>query len=166
MLNVLIYLARIRQFRLTLGGLRLYFDVNTRIYLTKAFILSVIDLYDIIYRAAASTTLRYLDTAYNDLMRSILGYTRVQHVRIVDMYKLTSLEPLSDRANRALLKFMNQVELKRIHSDVQSLLKKVDHRYGTRLHNYFVTPVSHTKFGMQKVSTRGIKLLNSDMERK
>jgi hypothetical protein len=84
-------------------------------------------MYDIVYRGAACMilTLRYLDTAYHDHMRSILGHNRAQHVRIVNMHKLASVEPPSDRANRSLQKYMNQVESKYVHSEVQSLLRNV-----------------------------------------
>ena len=155
-------ISRVKQVRTTFARLRLLFDMPTRLYLSKTFVFPVINLYDVIYGVAPARTLRRLDIAYNDLMRSALGVRRSQHVRLADMYSFTSFEPLQLRRRNSLLKFIRDVESSRLYSKIRMLFVNVNHRYSTRTHNRYVIPVSHTTIGEQRISVRGMKLLNAD----
>ena len=81
-------ISRIQQVKVMLSRLTYLFDHYERLYLVKALILPIINLYDFIYSSAASSCLRRLDVAYNDLMRVILGIRRSVHMRIDDLHKL------------------------------------------------------------------------------
>jgi hypothetical protein len=87
-----------------------------RLYLVKALVLPVINLYDFIYASASLSCLRRLDVAYNDLMRAILGIRRSVHMRIEDMHTVTGLDRLSDPRQKSLLKFMLNVIDENVHA--------------------------------------------------
>jgi hypothetical protein len=154
-------ISRIKQVRIMFARLPYLFDLTTRIYLAKTFIFPIINLYDVIYGAAPAKTIHHLDIAYNDLMRSTLGLKRSQHVRLADMYALTSFEPLRVRRNNSLLNFVENVESSRIFSMTRTLFVKARHDYDTRSRNQYVIPVSRTATGQQRIVVRGLKLLNA-----
>jgi hypothetical protein len=148
-------ISRIKQIRMLFARLPLFLDRNIRIYLTKTFVFPIINMYDFLYGTAASRTLRYLDIAYNDLMRSILGFRRTQHVRVTDMYNMTSFDPLVERRNKCLLQFMKRVKSAQLRSDIRVLLVKATHNYTSRAHDHYVIPKSSTNFRQRRVSVRG-----------
>ena len=156
-------ISRMKQTRTMLARIPFLFDTNTRIYLAKTLVLLIINMYDFIYGSSATRTLRYLDTAYNDLMRSILGFRRSQHVRIIDMYNMISFDPLAERRNKSLLKFMKNVESGQLYSSISMLFVKPTHRYATRVHDYYVIPNCKTNLGKRRVSVRGLALLNLEI---
>ena len=157
-------ISRIKRIRMMFARLPLFFDTNMRIYLAKTFVLPIINMYDFIYGAASSQTLRHLDIAYNDLMRSVLGFRRMQHVRVADMYDMASFDPLLERRNTSLLKFMKHVESGQLYSTIRLLLVKASHHYATRAHDHYVIPISNSNVGQRRVSVRGLTLLNLDMD--
>ena len=152
--------ARIRVFRLLLFKLRFLIDVPTRILIVKSMVLPVVNLYDFIYDTAPAKSLHFLNTAFNDLMRGILGVRRSCHIKISDLYKLTSLVPLQDVRRSALLKFIENIECGRFHSNIRALMVNATHHYATRAHELFVIPISNSSFGRRRVSVRGFVLRN------
>ena len=138
------------------------FDRAMRIHLCKSLLFPVIDLYDIIYDVARSDHLGRLNVAYNDLMRTVLGIRRSAHIRVSDMYKLCSFDPLPKRRQASLLKFMNDVRTERQYSEIRLLFTKVCHTYATRHCDEYVIPKSRTGTGQKRVSVHGLNLLNSD----
>ena len=153
--------ARIRHFRMILTKLRSLLDLQTRIYLTKTLMLPVINLYNFIYGAAQLKTLRVLDVAYNDLMRGILGVTRVQRISIQQLYEYTSLQPLDVYRDDWLLKFINKVESGRFYSTIRNCMVSTDHHYATRTRDNFIIPNSNSRYGRMRVSVRGFRLRNT-----
>jgi hypothetical protein len=156
-------MSRIRHVRLILSRFGYMFDRTLRVYLCKTLIFPVVNLYDIIYGAANSKYLSQLNVAYNDLMRTVLGLRRREHVKISDMHKLTGFEPLAIRRNSSLLKFMNDVKCDSLFSKIRSSLRKVCHAYGTRSGNSYIIPTSRTSLGKLRIAVRGLTLLNSVM---
>jgi hypothetical protein len=86
--------SRIKQFRYMLTRLRCTFSPALRAHLSKVFIIPIIDLCSIIYASANVCSLRRLDVAYNDLMRTIAGTRRSDHISVYSLYRMSSLEPL------------------------------------------------------------------------
>lgn len=76
------------------------------------------------------------------------------------MHELTAFEPLNSRRSKALLKFMSDVVAARTFSKINRLLVYANHSHDTRMSNHYLIPVSHTYLGDQRVSVRGLKLLN------
>ena len=152
--------SRIKQFRLLLSRLKGVFNLSLRIYLTKVLILPVIDLYDFIYCSGTSSDLHRLNVAYNDLMRSVLGIRRSEHMPISDLYKLTTLNALVDRRNCSLLRFMTKVVNDRIFCMFRSDCVRCSTPYATRSQNVFVVPKFSTNVGFNRICVRGLKLLN------
>jgi hypothetical protein len=137
-----------------------YFDTPTRIYVTKALVFPIINLYDFIYSVASSLHLRRLDTAYNDLMRVILGVRKSQHVRLTDMYRLTSFDELSIRRQQSHLKFMMNVKNETVFSRLRMCFITACHSYPTRSRELYKIQHCNTKFGQDRISVRGLQLLN------
>jgi hypothetical protein len=153
-------ISRAKQLRIFFNRSPYSLTATLRAYLCKTLIFPIIALYDIVYGMACTRSLRLLDTAYNDLMRSVLGLRRSQHFRISDMHKLTSFEPLNTRRTKALFKFMSDVIAARTFSKINRLLINSNHSHDTRMSNQYLIPVSRTSLGDQRVSVRGLKLLN------
>jgi hypothetical protein len=154
-------ISRIRHVRLILSRFSGMFDRSMRIYLSKVLIFPVISLYDFIYGATSTKYLVRLNTAYNQLMRTVLGIRRSEHVRIDDMYKMCGFEPLATRRRASLLKFMDDVKCERLFSNIRARVAKVSHAYSMRSHGAYVIPNSRTTLGQQRISVRGLALLNS-----
>jgi hypothetical protein len=127
----------------------------------RALLFPVIGLYDFIYDVARSDHLSRLNVAYNNLMRSVLGIRRSQHVRISDMYRLCALDPLVTRRQTSLYNFMADVRAERQYSEIRLLFAKAGHTYATRHCDQYVVPSSRTASGLKRVSVRGLKLINS-----
>jgi hypothetical protein len=155
-------ISRIRQFRLILCRLKGVFDLSLRIYLTKTLIMPVIDLYDFIYCTGTKSDLRHLDVAYNDLMRTILGIRRSEHMHVTDLYKLTTLNALEERRNLSLARFMASVVNGRLFSTIRSDCIQRLSAYATRSQNTFVIPKIRTNVGSSRICVRGLKLLNQN----
>lgn len=153
--------SRIKHFRIMLFRLRYLFDVPMRIYLAKTFVFPIINLYDFIYGAANGKQLRHLNTAYNDLMRSVLGVRKSYHLRVLDMYELTGFEPLTVRRQKSLLKFMNDVNSEKVFSKLRSCFISSRHSYSTRHYHCYQIPKCNTQVGCHSISVRGLKLLNA-----
>jgi hypothetical protein len=157
-INYIIF--RIRQFRYTLNRLRCSSNPNLRAYLAKVFILPVIDLYDFIYCTASSGNLQRLNVAYNDLMRTIIGASRSEHISIVDLCRRSTLDLLSARSDRALLTFMNKV----VSGDACSMLRSqcIPRRnvHGTRSRNIYAIPKFYTNVGSHRILVRCLKMLS------
>ena len=112
--------SRIKRVRVIFSRLAYLFNRSVRICICRSLVFPIISVYDFIYGVASMKYLSHLDTAYNDLMRAILGLRRSQHVRIAEMYNLTSFEPLAARRRTSLLKFMNDVKSERLYSKIRS----------------------------------------------
>jgi hypothetical protein len=105
-------------------------------------------------------SLRFLNTAFIDLMRNILGVKRNCHVKISDLYKITSLVPLCDTRRNSLLKFIENIEYGRLYSNIRTLMVNPTHHYATRARELFVIPTSNSAFGRRRVSVRGFAIRN------
>jgi hypothetical protein len=153
-------ISRVKQFRLMIRKLRGALTVSIRIYLTKVLILPIINLYNFIYCTGYATDLHHLDVAYNDLMRTILGYRRSEHIPISRLHTLTSLKSLVEYRNYSLLSFIAKIANNDVFSMMWSDCIRVRSTYAFRTQNRFVIPKYHTSFGMRRVCVRGLKLLN------
>jgi hypothetical protein len=155
-------ISRINLIRVVKSRFAYMFDTSLRIYLAKVLVFPVINLYDFIYGTAPSKYLRLLDTSYNDLIRSILGLRRSQHYKITDMYAMTSFDSLDVRRWSSLLKFMLDVKSDRQYSKLRTCFVKASHTHETRAHENYVIPRCRTLTGRQRISVRGLSLLNND----
>ena len=153
-------ISHIKQFRYTLFRLRCAFSPTLRAYLAKVFILPIIDLYSIIYAPASMSNLHRLDVVYNDLMRTLAGTRRSDHISINSLYQMSSLEPLRQRRDRLLLTFIHKV----LNSDVYSMLGSqcipCPRMYDTRSQNQYLIPWYNTNFGSHRILVRGLRLFN------
>jgi hypothetical protein len=135
-------------------------DTPLRVFLAKALIMPIIDMYSVIYASAARANIHRLDTAYNDLMRSVCGARRSEHIRITDLYQITALEALSVRRDRALAQLMINIVSGKTVSVMWRWCVHQAHQYNTRTQNYIV-PKHRTNVGAHRVCIRGLKLLNT-----
>jgi hypothetical protein len=152
--------SRIRHIRIILSRFSYMFDRRLRIYLCKALIFPVISMYDFVYSVAPSKYLTHLNTAYNQLMRTVLGFRQSERIRINDMYTLSGFEPLTDRRQASLLKFMHDVKCERHFSKIRTSLLKMSCAYEMRSSGKYVIPSSRTSLGQLRISVRGLRLLN------
>jgi hypothetical protein len=97
------------------------------------------------------------------MMRVILGVRRSARFRVVDLHKLTTLDRLSDRREKSLNKFMQDVVEERIHTQLRRYCTKGARVHCTRSQGYTV-PRFNTNVGRQRIVIRGLKLLNRQSE--
>ena len=152
--------SRIRQVRIMLSRFSHLFDRSLRIYLCKAILFPIVNLYDFIYGVASVKCLRHLNSAYNQLMRTVVGIRRSEHVKIADLCRISTFEPLSTRRRVSLLKFMSDVESESQYCKIRHRFIKARHNYGTRSYDNYIIPSSRTALGQLRVSVRGLRLLN------
>ena len=100
---------------------------------------------------------------FNHLMRTILGYRPSQHVKIADMYRLTTFIPLCARRQTALVKFIRDVKNEQQFSVIRSCLVNRLHPYATRGREHYVIPNTLTTWGLRRISVRGLKLHNAEL---
>ena len=156
-------ISRVKQITIMLIRLAHLFSRSIRQDIVKALVLPVINLYDFIYASASTSYLHRLDIAYNDLMRVILGIRRSVHFRVADLHKATSLDRLSDRRQKSLCKFMQEVVEERIHSRLRQYCLKRSYSYSMRSCSY-VIPRFSTNIGRQRIVVRGLKLLSQQSD--
>jgi hypothetical protein len=152
--------SRIGQFRYMLNRLRCAFDPVLRAYLAKTLILPVIDLYDFIYCSTWSVNLHHLDVAYNNLMRTITGVRRSEHVAITDLCRRCGFELLQVRRDRALTTFMRKVVSGNVCSTLNLQCVRGNSLHDTRSRDRYVIPKSTTSVGSRRILVRGLKMLN------
>ena len=154
-------ISRINQVKVMLIRLSHLFDRYTRLYLVKALLLPIINLYDFIYDSAKLTNLHALDVAYNNIIRVILGIRKSAHFRVADLHTLTNQDKLSDRRQKSLLKFMHNIVEGKTHSRLRQFCVKGIRTHVTRSRGYTI-PRFKTNIGRQRIVVRGLKLLNVD----
>jgi hypothetical protein len=136
------------------------FDRSMRVYLCKALLFPIINLYDIIYGVASAKCLARLNSAYNSLMRTVAGIHRSQHVRITDLYSMTTFDSLTKRRQTSLYNFMSNVRTGNQYSVLRNSFVKLSHNYATRAFDNYAVPSSRREVGQKRVCVRGLKLLN------
>ena len=153
-------ISRVKQFKRLLWKFNGAFDAKLRNHLAKTLILPVISLYDFIYSTANIRDLHYLDVAYNDLMRSVLGFRRSAHVPIKELHSLTSFSTLEDNRNHSLVSFITKIVNDRMFSTFRSDCVRRIPTYDTRSNAKFVVPKYYTSVGARRICVRGLKLFN------
>jgi hypothetical protein len=151
-------ISRIRQVRIVCRYSYL-FDRSLRVCLCKSLIFPIISQYDYIYASAPRKYLNHLNTAYNQLTRTVLGLKRSQHVTVKEMYALSSFVPLATRRHESLL-IMYDVKSGRQFRAIRTVFTKMCHSYATHNCDNYVIPKSSTSIGRERISVRGLALLN------
>jgi hypothetical protein len=117
-------------------------------------------MYDFIYAVAPSKYLTQLNSAYNQLMRTVLGVRKAEHIKISELYSMTKFTPLANCRQASLYNFMVNVEDGHWYSMIKSNFVKATHIYSTRSSEKYVIPVCRTAKGEFRISVRGLRLLN------
>jgi hypothetical protein len=102
-----------------------------------------------------------LQNSFNGLMRTVAGIRRSQHVRITDLYSMTTFDPLTKRRQTSpLYNFMSDVRTGNQYSVLRNSFVKLRHNYATRAFDNYVVPMSRRDVGHKRVCVRGLRLLN------
>jgi hypothetical protein len=134
--------------------------VTLRNYLAKTSILPVIALYDFIHCTAKAGDLHNLGVAYNDLMKSILGFRRSEHITIKELHSLTSFDTLENTRNHSLVSLITKIVNDGIFSIFRSDCVRHVSVYDARSNTQFEIPKCCTNVGARRICVRGLKLYN------
>ncbi|KAJ8245109.1 hypothetical protein GJAV_G00275360 [Gymnothorax javanicus] len=124
-----------------------HFRMSCRKRIVEATFLSVLDYGDVIYRHAAVTTLKPLDSVYHSALRFVTGASyNSHHCLLYDMVGWSSLEMWR---NRHWLLFILKALLGKLLPNISMLLTQYENPYPTRSNDWLMleVPCARTELG-------------------